>query len=62
MEAEAAAVEVGTCVEMAVYQDGYVTAVEVAGPLAVVAIRYNPDAAAWLLALFRPSLRPTKAT
>lgn len=32
------------------------------GPLAVVAIRYNPDAAAWLLALFRPSLRPTKAT
>ena len=62
MEAEAAVVEVGTRVEMVVYQDGYVTAVEVAGPLAVVAIRYNPDAAAWALALFRPSLRPTKAT
>jgi hypothetical protein len=33
-----------------------------AASLAVVAIRCDPDAAAWALAQFHPSLRPTRAT
>jgi hypothetical protein len=62
MEAEAAVVAEGTYAEEVVYQDGCVTAVEAVAPLAVVAIRYNPDVAAWALARFHPSLRPTRAT